>query len=122
MTKGERIRIRREEIGLSQTELADLIGVSRQTMYKYETDIVTNIPYDKIENLALALKVSEAYFFGWDEKKMDLSERSAHLVMQRASDPRLTEALEKYFELPEEAKQNVLDYIQFVYQKLKHWD
>ena len=120
MTKGERIRKRREEIGLSQTDLAYLIGVSKQTMYKYEMDIVTNIPYRKIENLARALNVSEAYIFGWDEKKMDLSERSAHLVMQRASDPRLTEALEKYFELPEDAKQNVLDYIQFIYQKLKH--
>lgn len=122
MTKGERIRKRREEIGLSQTDLAYLIGVSKQTMYKYEMDIVTNIPYHKIEDLARALNVSEAYIFGWDEKKMDLSERSAHLVMQRASDPRLTEALEKYFEMPEDAKQNVLDYIQFIYQKLKHWD
>lgn len=122
MTKGERIRKKREEIGLSQTDLAYLIGVSKQTMYKYEMDIVTNIPYRKIENLARALNVSEAYIFGWDEKKMDLSERSAHLVMQRASDPRLTEALEKYFEMPEDAKQNVLDYIQFIYQKLKHWD
>ena len=68
MTKGERIKKRREELGLPQTEVADSIGVSKQTLYKYENDIVTNIPSDKIEALARKLGVTPAYILGWDQE------------------------------------------------------
>lgn len=43
MTKGERIKARRESLGISQTALADMIGESKQTMYKYENNITTNL-------------------------------------------------------------------------------
>ena len=58
MTKAERIRILREDRGISQVELAERIGVSKQNMYKYENDIITNIPSDKIESMAKVLNVS----------------------------------------------------------------
>ena len=32
---------------MSQVEFADKINVSKQTLYKYEDDIITNIPSDK---------------------------------------------------------------------------
>ena len=67
MTKGMRIKRLREEMSISQTDLAIKIGVSKQTLYKYENDIVTNIPSDKIELLAQALGRSEAYLMGWME-------------------------------------------------------
>ena len=66
MTKGQRIKQRREELNYKLTELAEKIDVSKQTLYKYENDIVTNIPSDKIEQLAQALKISPAYLMGWD--------------------------------------------------------
>ena len=67
MTKGEKITLLREERGLSQVDLAYQVGVSKQTMYKYENDIVTNIPSDKIELIATALRTSPAYIMGWDD-------------------------------------------------------
>lgn len=67
MTKGERIKELRERYGLSQVELALKIGVSKQTLYKYENNIVTNIPSDKIELLARALGTTPAYLMGWDD-------------------------------------------------------
>lgn len=48
MTVGERIRERRTALGINQTQLADKISVSKQTLYKYETGVITNIPSDKI--------------------------------------------------------------------------
>ena len=66
MTKGERIKSLREKIGLSSSELALKIDVSKQNMYKYENDIITNIPSDKIELIAKCLNVSPAYIMGWD--------------------------------------------------------
>ena len=65
MKKGERIVNLRERRGLSQTELAEKIGASKQTMYKYENDIVTNIPSDMVEKIADALNTTPAYIMGW---------------------------------------------------------
>ena len=65
ITKGKRIRSLRMQRGFRQEQLARIIGVSKQTMYKYEFDIVTNIPSDKIEALAEVLEVSPAYIMGW---------------------------------------------------------
>lgn len=67
MTIGNRIKRLREEKGLTQTELADLIGTTKQNIYKYETGIITNIPSDKIELMAEKLSVSPAYIMGWAE-------------------------------------------------------
>jgi len=54
---GERIRYFRKEKGLSQTQLAELVGKDRQYLYKIEKAIVTpNIV--TISVLALALEVS----------------------------------------------------------------
>lgn len=66
MTKGERIRKLRIRMGKSQVAFADDIGVSKQTLYKYENDIVTNIPSDKIELISAICGVDPAYIMGWE--------------------------------------------------------
>lgn len=67
MTKGERIKELRERIGKSQTAFADVIGVSKQTLYKYENNIITNIPSDKIEAIAKETGSTPSYIMGWKE-------------------------------------------------------
>ncbi len=66
MTVGERIRTLRDKLGLSQVEFATQMNVSKQTLYKYENNIITNIPSDKIEAAAKIGNVSPAYLMGWD--------------------------------------------------------
>ena len=68
MTKGQRIKSKREELNISQTEFAKKIDVSKQTLYKYENDIVTNIPSNKLEKIAIALHVDPSYLMGWETK------------------------------------------------------
>ena len=52
MTVGDRIKRYRELRGFSnQTEFA-ACGISKQSLYKYENNIITNIPSDKIEIIA----------------------------------------------------------------------
>ena len=65
MTVGERIKEIREKIGMSQVDFADKINVSKQTLYKYENNLITNIPSDKIEAAAKMGGVSPAYLMGW---------------------------------------------------------
>ena len=68
MTVGDRIRQVRQEQDVTQQELADYTGVSKQAVYKYENNIVTNIPTDKVDAIAKRLKVSPAYLMGWEEQ------------------------------------------------------
>lgn len=67
MTVGERIKEIRNKIGMSQVDFADKINVSKQTLYKYENNIITNIPSDKIEAAAQLGNVAPSYLMGWDE-------------------------------------------------------
>ena len=68
VTVGDLIRQVRQEQDVTQQELADYIGVSKQAVYKYENNIVTNIPTDKVDAIAKRLKVSPAYLMGWEEQ------------------------------------------------------
>lgn len=68
MEKGERIRSRREALGMTQTELADALSTTKQNIYKYENGIISNIPSDKIEAMAEILKTTPAYLMGWEEE------------------------------------------------------
>lgn len=68
MTKGERIKKLRKHHKLTLDELAERLGTTKQTVFKYENDIVTNIPSDKIETLANILNTTPAYIMGWDDE------------------------------------------------------
>ena len=67
MTIGERIKEKRLEKRMSLEDLANVANVARQTIYKYENNIITNIPTDKIEAIANALGVSPSYLMGWED-------------------------------------------------------
>ena len=65
MEIGKKIKQLRLKMGLSQIELADKLNTTKQTIYKYENGIVTNIPSDKIERMAKIFNVSPADIMGW---------------------------------------------------------
>ncbi len=59
---GDRVRFLRKQKGLSQTELAELVGKDRQYLYKIEKAVVTpNIV--TISILAIALEIPLKDFF-----------------------------------------------------------
>lgn len=68
MAIGERIKEARGKKGYSLEDVAKLVGTSRQTINRYETGIIKNIPTDVIERLSVALGVTPAYLMGWDEE------------------------------------------------------
>ena len=69
MSVGKRIREVREGLGMSQVDFAKAIGVTKQTLYKYENDIITNIPSDKIEAAAKMGNISPAVIMGWEDDR-----------------------------------------------------
>lgn len=65
-TKGDRLRALRENASLTLEEVAERLSITRQAIYKYEKNIVTNIPSDKIEALAKLYDSTPEYIMGWD--------------------------------------------------------
>lgn len=65
MTIGERIRTAREAVNLTQKELGRACGTTKQTIYKYEKGIVSNIPLDRLELIAKVVGVNPVYIAGW---------------------------------------------------------
>lgn len=71
MNIGQRIKTRREAIGLSQDELAIKTGYkSRSSINKIELD-GRGLPQSKIMAFADALQTTPAYLMGWDEEKTE---------------------------------------------------
>ncbi|MBR5094124.1 MAG: LexA family transcriptional regulator [Oscillospiraceae bacterium] len=68
-TIGERICKSRLDRGLTQGELGEAIGETKQTIYKYERGVVTNIPLSKVEAIAKVLGVSPMFLTGWETKE-----------------------------------------------------
>jgi repressor LexA len=69
MIWNDRIKEARRLSKLTLEEVANRVGVSRQTIQKYESGVIANIPCDNIELIAKATNVSPAYLMGWEEAK-----------------------------------------------------
>ena len=64
---GKRIRLRRVEQHISQTELADKLGVSFQQVQKYEKG-VNRVGAARLQQIATALDVPITFFYSGDGK------------------------------------------------------
>lgn len=67
MTTGQRIKNRRKEIGLSAERVAEILGVSPATIYRYENGDIEKVPGDRLVPIADALKTTPAFLMGWDD-------------------------------------------------------
>jgi transcriptional regulator with XRE-family HTH domain len=67
---GARIRMRRGELGMSQTELAKAVGVTFQQVQKYERG-ANRVGGSRLARVAEALDVPVAYFFDQSSEEME---------------------------------------------------
>lgn len=67
MTVGERIKEKREACDMTLEELSKHVGVSRQTLSRYETGVIKGVPSDKLELIAQTLNTTPAYLMGWED-------------------------------------------------------
>ena len=72
MKLGENIRMRRRTCGYTVEELASKLGVSRQTVFRYENGQIATIPHDKLEQLAEILGTTPAVLLGYTDKTVEL--------------------------------------------------
>lgn len=65
----ERVKKRREELGLSYGELSKLTGIPKSSLFRYESGDIKNIPSGKLAILAAALDTTPEHLIGWDIEK-----------------------------------------------------
>ena len=97
----QRIKALRQEKGLTLEQVADVVGVGKSTVRKWETGMIANMKRDKIADLAKALGTTPEYLMGWDEQKSS------------PSDPQLTGVDKELWDLlkliPEDQKKMFLE-------------
>lgn len=101
MTVGDKIKYLRIKKNLSQEEVAKAISTTKQSIYKYETGIVTNIPIDKISILADLFGVSPAYLMGWEDVEKT-NDAIADIVVRLRKDVDFLETVELIYNLDSE--------------------
>lgn len=64
----ENIKNRRLELNLTLEIVSKKLSISKPTLHRYESGVISNIPSDKIEKLAEILETTPAELMGWKEK------------------------------------------------------
>lgn len=101
MTIGQRIKERRVFLKLTQEDVATIVEVTKQTIQKYENNIISNIPSDKIELLAKALKCSPGFIMGWEKETIESKKQQDDLI-------------EAFSSLSEEDQKKAIEYIKLL--------
>ena len=112
-TKGKNILEARKNAGLTMEELGKMVGVSRATIKRYESGEIANIPDDKIEKIAKATKVSEAFLMGWDTLKKENAAFHARIL----KDAELQEVIKDFLMLDKADQELIKNMIQSLTRK-----
>ena len=111
MTLYDRIRTRREQLNMSQEELAKRLGYkSRSTIAKIESG-ENDITQSKIVAFAKALGVKPGYLMGWE----DVPEHSSSLSLTQQEETHI----KKYRKLDTDGKEEIDDLIDVKLAKLQ---
>ena len=105
---GKRLRRRRRLLGMTQQDLASMVGVRFQQIQKYETGTY-RVSASRLWDIAEALGVNVAYFFeGLDEEK------TAETAGQEApidvmGDKEAMDLIRSYYAIPEDQRRRLFE-------------
>lgn len=96
MTIGERIKECRCNLKITLETVAQRVGVSRQTIQRYESGVISNIPLDTIKAIAEILHTTPSYLAGWESAEgISLTHQEEELIIKYRSNPQMQEAVNK---------------------------
>lgn len=108
MDIGKRIKDRRKELGLNAEAVAEKIGVSPATIYRYESADILNMGIDKVELIAEALYTTPAYLMGWaDEQPLTDKEQQLVASFKSLNEIGKTKAVEYVTDLADNPKYQI---------------
>lgn len=68
MTVGERMKQRRQELGMTADQVAEKLNVDRTTVFRYERGFIEKVPTDTLAKLASILYVTPTYLMGLSDE------------------------------------------------------
>jgi transcriptional regulator with XRE-family HTH domain len=95
------LKILRTNANLTQDQLADILGVKKSSIQKYESDSVSNLKRDTIRTICTYFNVP-SYFFIFPELVKD--EKELHKIN--------IQDINLFFTLNNDGKRKAMDYIQ----------
>ena len=90
----QRIKNLRQEKGLTLEQVAEVVGVGKSTVRKWETGMIANMRRDKIADLAKALGTTPAYLMGWEEQS-DLTAHEHKVISAYRRKPEMQPAVDR---------------------------
>lgn len=108
----ERIKSRRKEIGLSAEDVAKALGVSRATIYRYESADIEKLPTSILEPLSKVLKCSIPYLMGWED-----SEKIANNLYSVTISPKIQQLVSIVSNMPTEQINKIIEYAEFIKER-----
>lgn len=118
MSIGSRLKELRIKKDLTLEEVGNAIGTTKQTLYKYENGLITNIPSDKIESLSKVYDVSPSYIMGWDDDDTYyLNPESARIAQEAYDNPDLRILFDAAKDVEPEALKTVIDMVKLMKKK-----
>lgn len=107
MTVGKRLKQLRIERGLTQTDIANLLGMTKGAIQKYESGQIRNFKADTIKSLAEFFDVSPLCFI-YDE--MPSSNEDIHSILSAYFGGWYIDFMTNFTTLTEEGQKKVLVY------------
>ena len=74
MNVGERIKLRRKELKISADTLAERVGVSRSTIFRYERGDIEKVGPEVLKKISETLNISPADLMGWEDEAEQTAE------------------------------------------------
>ena len=93
----ERMKERRNKLGISADEVAKKIGVSRSTYFRYENGDIEKMPLSIVKPLAEALRTTPEYLAGWDDEVQNSTMRVAAHIDDNVTEEQMNDII-KYIE------------------------
>ena len=101
MTIGERIQVRRKELDMTQTELAERMGYKDKTSVSKIESNINDIPQSKIVKFAEVLDCSVPYLMGWEETASQNTKEGNVSIDEPSSEAELMDYLDMLRNRPE---------------------
>lgn len=106
---GERIRHRRWQIGLTQIELAEKVGVKFQQIQKYEC-ATNRVSASRLWEIAAAQSVPISYYFQGSSHKEDTTSSLMYdIPYEFLSSKEITTLVRSYFDIPTSQRAKFLE-------------
>ncbi|BBM45172.1 DNA-binding helix-turn-helix protein [Leptotrichia trevisanii] len=110
---GERILSLRLKFNITQEELAKKLNIKRQTIHKYENNIIKNIKYETVVKLAKIFNTTPEYLLGLDDNENE------DIIISQEKLTKHNMAFFKAKDISDEDKKKMIESMQEFYYKQK---